>query len=121
MFTLSLYEVTCLILTDAPLFEVENLDVCSTGRYLAVYGSRGINIVELPPKWGINGSYEGGKASVLSRKDEINKAVYCLLCECRSDTLQLRGLESGINAPEIIKPNLQCWSAQTAESILQYI
>ncbi|CAG2157020.1 unnamed protein product [Oppiella nova] len=66
----------CLILTNAPLFDVENVDLCGTGRFLSVWGGRGISIVELPPKWGAFGGYEGGKSSVLSRSWSLGQRFF---------------------------------------------
>ncbi|XP_054168254.1 nucleoporin 88-like [Oppia nitens] len=56
-----------LSLTNAPLFDVDSLDLCRTGRYLALCGSRGIHIVQLPPKLPTADRYNVAKEPLLCR------------------------------------------------------
>ncbi|KAI1293814.1 Nuclear pore complex protein Nup88 [Halotydeus destructor] len=63
----SIGEIQVLVLTNAPVFDVDCLLVSHLGRYLALYGTRGLNVIELPRKWGPNSAFEGGKESILCR------------------------------------------------------
>lgn len=37
------------------------------GNLLAICGSRGVSIIELPRRWGENGQFQNGKDSILCR------------------------------------------------------
>lgn len=56
-----------LALTNPPKFSVDTIQFSLTGRYLALYGGRGINVIELPRKWIFNETREGDKRFLLAR------------------------------------------------------
>ncbi|RWS17522.1 nuclear pore complex protein Nup88-like protein [Dinothrombium tinctorium] len=70
--------VDTLALTNAPLFDVQSLLESSSARYLALVGARGINVVQLPHKWGRNNLYEAGKSPILCRFFVCNQKILLL-------------------------------------------
>lgn len=51
-------------LINPPVFEVERLLINKTNTQCAVIGSKGIVIVRIPRRWGIDGIFEGGKSEI---------------------------------------------------------
>ncbi|KAK7087821.1 nucleoporin 88-like [Littorina saxatilis] len=56
-----------LMCTDTPRFDVEGLALNSCGSHLAVWGPRGIRVLELPQRWGKHSEFEGGKDVISCR------------------------------------------------------
>ena len=54
-------------LTDTPVFEVERVSSSPTGRWLCLYGGRGVACVEVPRRAGRNGRFGGGAKTVTVR------------------------------------------------------
>ena len=54
-------------LTDTPVFEVERVTSSPTGRWLCLYGGRGVACVELPRRAGRAGRFAGGAKTVTLR------------------------------------------------------
>ncbi|XP_076453117.1 nucleoporin 88-like [Babylonia areolata] len=50
-----------LVCTDTPRFEVEGVVLNACGSHLALWGPRGIRVLELPQRWGKHSEFEGGK------------------------------------------------------------
>ncbi|KAK7505991.1 hypothetical protein BaRGS_00002713 [Batillaria attramentaria] len=72
------YHFQVLLCTDVPRFEVKGLSLNSCSSHLAIWGPRGVHVLELPQRWGKLSEFEGGK-------DVIN---------CRTITIGSRYLAS---------------------------
>lgn len=48
-------------------FTVERITASPEGSYLALSGSRGVAVLELPGRWGPSGQYKEGKERILCR------------------------------------------------------
>ncbi|XP_015792387.1 nuclear pore complex protein Nup88 [Tetranychus urticae] len=83
-----LVNVQNLMPTNAPLFDVDALVMSPDGRHLALQGPRGINIMELPRKFGSQNSYESGKSSILCRT--IGLAERFFVCNQQIAILETR-------------------------------
>ncbi|XP_053130563.1 nuclear pore complex protein Nup88 isoform X2 [Hemicordylus capensis] len=53
-----------LLCINPPLFEVYQTLLSPTQQYVALIGTKGLMVVELPKRWGKNSDFEGGKATV---------------------------------------------------------
>ncbi|KAH0546993.1 hypothetical protein KQX54_016609 [Cotesia glomerata] len=51
-------------LTDPPIFEVSSISINEVSSQLALLGSLGIVVLELPRRWGKNNLFQGGKKSI---------------------------------------------------------
>lgn len=56
-----------LSLTDCPLFDVEALTVSRTGKWLCLYGKKGVTVVEIPRRSGPRGRIGGGEHHLTCR------------------------------------------------------
>ncbi|KAG8224654.1 hypothetical protein J437_LFUL005156 [Ladona fulva] len=56
-----------LLLTDPPSFDVERISVNATGSRAALSGSRGVNVLQLPRRWGFGASFNDGKKTISCR------------------------------------------------------
>ncbi|KAL8573357.1 hypothetical protein ACOMHN_032819 [Nucella lapillus] len=56
-----------LMCTDTPMLEVEGLALNACGSHLALWGPRGIRVMELPQRWGKHSLFEGGKDTISCR------------------------------------------------------
>ncbi|OXB78866.1 UNVERIFIED_CONTAM: hypothetical protein H355_011271 [Colinus virginianus] len=53
-----------LLCINPPLFEVYQTLLSPARRHVALVGTKGLSVVELPKRWGRNSEFEGGKATV---------------------------------------------------------
>nr|XP_020666396.1 nuclear pore complex protein Nup88 [Pogona vitticeps] len=53
-----------LLCINSPLFEVYQTVLSPTQQHVALIGTKGLMLVELPKRWGKNSEFEGGKATV---------------------------------------------------------
>ncbi|POI31943.1 hypothetical protein CIB84_004305 [Bambusicola thoracicus] len=53
-----------LLCINPPLFEVYQTLLSPARRHVALIGTKGLSVVELPERWGKNSEFEGGKATV---------------------------------------------------------
>ncbi|XP_065587820.1 nuclear pore complex protein Nup88 [Cyrtonyx montezumae] len=53
-----------LLCINPPLFEVYQTLLSPARRHVALIGTKGLSVVELPKRWGRNSEFEGGKATV---------------------------------------------------------
>nr|XP_034171113.1 nuclear pore complex protein Nup88 [Osmia lignaria] len=107
--------------TDPPIFDVKNLLINETGTQLALWGNLGIVLMELPKRWGKDGTFQGGKEEILcvvhkfdhfDATGEIRKARWHpgstndshLLVLTSDNTFRLYECEVG-NTPRLVK----CW------------
>ncbi|XP_020820359.1 LOW QUALITY PROTEIN: nuclear pore complex protein Nup88 [Phascolarctos cinereus] len=60
--TLSRYQR--LLCINPPLFEVYQVLLSPTHHHVALIGTRGLTVLELPKRWGKNSEFEGGKSTV---------------------------------------------------------
>nr|XP_003702612.1 PREDICTED: nuclear pore complex protein Nup88 [Megachile rotundata] len=108
-----------LLLTDPPIFDIKNLLINETGTQLALWGNLGIVLMELPKRWGKDGTFQGGKEEILcivhkfdhfDATVEIRKARWHpgstndshLLVLTSENTFRLYKCEVG-NAPRLLK------------------
>lgn len=56
-----------LIPTAPQVFTVDRITASTEGSFLALSGSRGVAIMELPRRWGPNGQYQAGKERICCR------------------------------------------------------
>jgi len=60
-----------LLPTDPPSFEVDRLVVNGSVMQLAVVGPKGVAVLDLPRRWGKEGTFEGGKLTITCRCDTV--------------------------------------------------
>ncbi|XP_072475162.1 nuclear pore complex protein Nup88 isoform X2 [Notamacropus eugenii] len=53
-----------LLCINPPLFEVYQVLLSPTHHHVALIGTRGLTVLELPKRWGKNSEFEGGKSTV---------------------------------------------------------
>ncbi|XP_067328148.1 nuclear pore complex protein Nup88 isoform X2 [Anolis sagrei] len=53
-----------LLCLNPPLFEVHQTVLSPTQQHVALIGTKGVMVMELPKRWGKNSEFEGGKATV---------------------------------------------------------
>jgi nuclear pore complex protein Nup88 len=68
-------------LTDTPVFEIDHLLSSPTGRWICLYGSRGVSCVELPRRSGKFGRFGGGAERVTVRSFSLAERFF--LCQTR--------------------------------------
>ncbi|KAK2580825.1 hypothetical protein KPH14_005907 [Odynerus spinipes] len=51
--------------TDPPIFEVTNVYINETATQVALWGSLGIAVMELPKRWGKDAGFQGGKDTII--------------------------------------------------------
>lgn len=69
-------------------FAVEKITASHEGSSLALSGSRGVAIVELPNRWGPNGQYKEGKERLLCASSKLDERFLC--CNPLVNVLQVR-------------------------------
>lgn len=53
-----------LLCINPPFFEVSQVLLSPTRHHVALFGQRGISVLELPQRWGKKSEYEGGKSKI---------------------------------------------------------
>lgn len=53
-----------LLCTDPPRFDVDGIDFNQSKSFLAIWGSSGVMVLEMPQRWGKYSEFEGGKPAV---------------------------------------------------------
>ena len=80
--------VACLVPTDTPLFNVTTLKICpTTGKYLLLAGPKGVNVMQIPGKFGVDDS---SKQAGLVTKSIFFCFFFCKKIPCRGITFLLR-------------------------------
>ncbi|NXH11968.1 NUP88 protein, partial [Bucco capensis] len=60
----ALSQYQTLLCIDPPLFEVYQTLLSPTQHHVALIGTKGLTVLELPKRWGKNSEFEGGKSTV---------------------------------------------------------
>ncbi|XP_032177736.1 nuclear pore complex protein Nup88 isoform X1 [Mustela erminea] len=60
----SLSQYQRLLCINPPLFEVYQVLLSPTQHHIALVGTKGLTVLELPKRWGKNSEFEGGKSTV---------------------------------------------------------
>ncbi|XP_074597435.1 nuclear pore complex protein Nup88 [Brevipalpus obovatus] len=74
--------------TNPPIFDVDNLILSIDGRLLALQGSHGISVMEVPKKWGSHNAFEGGKNPILCRSLPLAERFF--VCNQQISLLEAR-------------------------------
>uniref|UniRef100_A0A5F8G759 Uncharacterized protein n=1 Tax=Monodelphis domestica TaxID=13616 RepID=A0A5F8G759_MONDO len=56
-----------LLCINPPLFEIYQVLLSPTQHHVALIGTKGLTVLELPKRWGKNSEFEGGKSTVNCR------------------------------------------------------
>lgn len=58
-------------------FAVEKLTASNEGQFIALSGSRGVAILELPTRYGPNGQYKEGKSKIFCNTNILDEQFFC--------------------------------------------
>ncbi|XP_046386205.1 nuclear pore complex protein Nup88 [Ischnura elegans] len=65
-----------LLLTDPPVFDVDRVTVNATGSRVALSGTRGVTVLQLPRRWGPGANFHGGKESISCRSHSLDERYF---------------------------------------------
>ncbi|KAM4701515.1 nuclear pore complex protein Nup88 [Discoglossus pictus] len=65
-----------LLCINSPLFDVMEVLLSPTQRHIALIGSKGLMVVEVPKRWGKNSEFEGGEHTVNCRTIPIAERIF---------------------------------------------
>ncbi|XP_061162673.1 nucleoporin 88-like [Saccostrea echinata] len=60
-----------LLCTDPPRYDIDSIEFNSTKSFLAVWGSSGVMVMEMPQRWGKYSEFEGGKPVVICKTTSV--------------------------------------------------
>lgn len=60
-----------LLCTDPPRFDVDGIDFNQSKSFLAIWGSSGVMVLEMPQRWGKYSEFEGGKPAVTCKTTSV--------------------------------------------------
>uniref|UniRef100_A0A336MZD4 CSON009001 protein n=1 Tax=Culicoides sonorensis TaxID=179676 RepID=A0A336MZD4_CULSO len=68
-------KINTLVLSAQQNYIVNKVLASNEGNLLAICGLRGVSIIELPRRWGINGPFQNGKDRIICRNVPENHSM----------------------------------------------
>nr|CAB3264519.1 nuclear pore complex protein Nup88 [Phallusia mammillata] len=68
--------IQTLMCQNPPYFKVRKIQFSPQGNHIALVGARGVSILALPPRWGRQAEYEGGKNCVTCKTFPIGERFF---------------------------------------------
>ena len=69
-------DVQTVSLSQCPGHEVNGLAVSRSGRWVSLWGERGVTLVQMPPRGGVGGRFGGGREELTARS-QVRREFKC--------------------------------------------
>ena len=101
-------DVQTVSLSQCPGHEVTGLAVSRSGRWVSLWGERGVTLVQMPPRGGVGGRFGGGREELTARS-QVRRVYKCTVSDktgfvrCwRQETRRCRGSPGILAAPRSV-------------------